>query len=230
MPTIHNAKMLEKKWLGDKTGQGFYKKAGKDAEGRDLRHVLDWQTLDYLPSTRPKIPAIEMAKPIEQTGARLQQLLHGDPARDKAAAFYWPFLTELFTYAANRISADDSQPARDVVAIDQAMKTGFNWELGPFEMMDAVGPRVTTHKMQAQGAPVAIKCREITGRWRELVQGRSGDRFRTAVLSTRLRASTSRCRLRSGVSSIATVKKSRGGSEEESGCVADRSGERRSCD
>ncbi len=149
------AAMLEKKWLGDKVGQGFYRKAGKDAEGRDLRHVLDWQTLDYTPSTRPKIPAIEMAKPIEQTSARINQLLHADLEKDKAAAFYWPFLTELFTYAANRISADDTEPARSVFDIDQAMKSGFNWELGPFEMMDAAGPRVTTYRMLAQGRPVS---------------------------------------------------------------------------
>ncbi len=60
-------KMLERKWLGDKTKQGFYKKEGRDAEGRDLRHVLDWETLDYKPSMRPKFPAIEMAKNIEHT-------------------------------------------------------------------------------------------------------------------------------------------------------------------
>ena len=96
-------KMLEKKWLGDKSKQGFYKKEGKDAEGRDLRHVLDWQTLDYKPSMRPKFPAIEMAKNVESSHARIAQLLHGDASKDKAAAFYWPFLTELFTYSANRV-------------------------------------------------------------------------------------------------------------------------------
>jgi 3-hydroxyacyl-CoA dehydrogenase len=148
-------KMLENKWLGDKAGQGFYKKAGKDPEGRDLRHVLDWQTLDYKPSTRPKLPALELAKPIEQTAARIKQLLHAGPAKDKASAFYWPLLTELFTYAANRVAADGTQPAADIVAIDQAMKTGFNWELGPFEMMDAAGVRETTDKMRAQGQPIA---------------------------------------------------------------------------
>jgi 3-hydroxyacyl-CoA dehydrogenase len=148
-------KMLENKWLGDKTGQGFYKKAGKDQEGRDLRHVLDWQTLDYRPAERPKFPALEMAKPVEQTAARIKQLLHADPSKDKAAAFYWPLLTELFTYAANRLSSDGSEPAQDIVAIDQAMKTGFNWELGPFEMMDAAGVRETTYKMLAEGKPVS---------------------------------------------------------------------------
>jgi 3-hydroxyacyl-CoA dehydrogenase len=148
-------KMLENKWLGDKVGQGFYKKAGKDAEGRDLRHVLDWQTLDYKPSTRPKFPALEMAKPVEDVRARIKQLLHADPEKDKAAKFYWPLLTELFTYAANRIANDGSQPAADIVAIDAAMKAGFNWELGPFEMMDAAGVRETTYKMLAEERPVS---------------------------------------------------------------------------
>jgi 3-hydroxyacyl-CoA dehydrogenase len=154
-------KMLDNKWLGDKVGQGFYKKAGKDAEGRDLREALDWQTLDYRAATRPKFPALELAKPIEQTGVRVAQLLHGDPAKDKAAAFYWPLLTELFTYAANRVSAGDSEPAQDIVAIDQAMKAGFNWELGPFEMMDAAGPAATTAKMRAAGAPIAANVEKL---------------------------------------------------------------------
>ena len=69
--------MLEKKWLGDKVGQGFYKKQGKDEQGRDVRLVLDWKTLEYGPSTRPKFQAIEMAKNVEATPKRVAQLLHG---------------------------------------------------------------------------------------------------------------------------------------------------------
>ena len=149
--------MLERKWLGDKVGQGFYKKAGKDDQGRDLRHVLDWQTLDYKPSLRPKFPAIEIAKNVKHTGKRLAQLLHGDAARDKAAAFYWPLLTELFTYAANRVP----EVADSIVEVDAAMKTGFNWELGPFEMMDAAGVRETTEKMRAAGLPVAANVEKL---------------------------------------------------------------------
>jgi 3-hydroxyacyl-CoA dehydrogenase len=149
--------MVQRKWLGDKTKQGFYKKEGKDAEGRDLRHVLDWQTLDYKPSMRPKIPAIEMAKNMEHTPARLAQLLHGDASKDKAAAFYWPFLTELFTYTANRVP----EIADNLVEIDQAMKAGYNWELGPFEMFDAAGVRTTTEKMRAAGAPISANVEKL---------------------------------------------------------------------
>jgi 3-hydroxyacyl-CoA dehydrogenase len=203
-------KMLENKWLGDKAGQGFYKKAGKDEEGRDLRHVLDWQTLDYKPSTRPKFPALEMAKPVEQTAARIKQLLHGDRSKDKAAAFYWPLLTELFTYAANRIAADGSQPAADIVAIDQAMKTGFNWELGPFEMMDAAGVRETTEKMRAAGAPVSKNVEALlhsgSENWyKDDPATPSGRQFFDPLTGTYKPVPVA-----PGVSSLATVKKSHG--------------------
>ena len=158
-------KMIEKKWLGDKTGQGFYKTAsgdagkssGKDAEGRSLRLVLDWRTLDYNPSVRPKFPALDMAKNVETAAARIPQLLHADASKDKAAAFYWPLLTELFTYSANRIP----EIADSIVEVDRAMKTGFNWELGPFEMFDAAGVRSTTAKMRAAGLPIAANVEKL---------------------------------------------------------------------
>jgi 3-hydroxyacyl-CoA dehydrogenase len=149
--------MIERGWLGDKAKQGFYKKEGRDEEGRDLRHVLDWQTLDYTPATRPKFPAVEMAKNVEMTAARVAQLLHGDTTKDRAAAFYWPLLTELFSYAANRVP----EIADSIVEIDEAMKTGFNWELGPFELFDAVGVRATTEKLRAAGAPIAANVERL---------------------------------------------------------------------
>jgi len=151
------ATMIENKWLGDKAKQGFYKKEGRDAEGRDLRHVLDWQTLDYKPSTRPKFPAIEMAKNVESSAVRIAQLLHAEVTKDKAAAFYWPFLTELFTYSANRVP----EIADNIVEIDRAMKAGYNWELGPFEMFDAAGVRATTEKMRAGGAAVSANVEKL---------------------------------------------------------------------
>lgn len=158
--------MLEKKWLGDKAGQGFYKKAGKDAEGRDLRQVLDWRSLQYRPAERPKFPALEMAKNVDSTPARVAQLLHGDAKQDKAARFYWPLLTELFTYAANRVSDKGDEPAASIVEVDTAMRTGYNWELGPFELFDAVGVRATTEKMRAAGEPVAANVERLL-KWAE---------------------------------------------------------------
>ena len=78
--------MLERRWLGDKTKQGFYKKE-KDAEGNEIRLALDWKTLQYLPAARPKIPALEMAKNAENLPDRLAQLLAGNVHKDKAASF-----------------------------------------------------------------------------------------------------------------------------------------------
>jgi 3-hydroxyacyl-CoA dehydrogenase len=213
-PFIH--KMLENKWLGDKTGQGFYKKVGKDERGRDIRHVLDWRSLDYIPATRPKIPALEMAKPIEQTSARIAQLLHADATKDKAAAFYWPFLTELFTYAANRISADDSEPAQSVVEIDAAMRTGFNWELGPFEMMDATGPRATTYRMIAEGRPVSPNVEKLLNYRHAIAEpGPTWYKDDPTTPSGRqyfdpLDGVYKPVPIAAGVSSLATIKKSRG--------------------
>lgn len=198
-------KMIEKQWLGDKTGRGFYQKQGRDAEGRDIRHVLDWQTLDYKPSTRPKFAALDMAKNLESAAARIPQLLHADPLKDKAAAFYWPLLTELFTYAANRIP----EIADNIVAVDQAMKTGFNWELGPFEMFDAAGVRATTERMQAQHQPIAANVEKL------LAVGESWYKDDPAVPSGRLffdpvTSTYKPVPMTDGVSSLAIINKAHG--------------------
>src|ERR1700730_2641748 len=150
------ATMLENKWRGDKTKQGFYKKQ-KNAEGKEDRLVMDWHTLEYKPAAKPKLPALEMAKNVDSLPDRIKQLVHGDATKDKAAAFYWPVMTELWTYAANRIP----EISDDIVEIDVAMKTGFNWELGPFEMGDAAGVRETVEKMRAEGKPVAAHAERL---------------------------------------------------------------------
>jgi len=117
-------KMLKKKMLGDKTKGGFYKKQ-KSAEGEE-RFGLDWKTLEYRPTKRAKFAALEMAKNVENTGERLKMLLGGDPAKDKAAAFYWATLSDLWTYAANRIP----EISDNIVEIDRAMQLGFtgSWD------------------------------------------------------------------------------------------------------
>ncbi len=139
-------KMLENRWLGDKAGQGFYKRVGKDEQGRDIRLALDWKALEYRPAGRPKFPSLEMAKNAEALPERLRMLLAGDPRKDKAAAFYRPLLTQLWNYAATCLPeiADDPAP------IDRAMRAGFNWELGPFEMWDAVGVKQTIGEGNSQ--------------------------------------------------------------------------------
>ena len=141
--------MFERKWFGDKTGQGFYKKE-RGADGKEARLTLDLNALEYLPAARPKIPELEMAKSHESAAARIRALLAGNPERDKAARFYGRILPELWAYAANRIG----EVADTAVDIDRAMKAGFNWELGPFEMWDAAGFVETVEKMRARGQAI----------------------------------------------------------------------------
>src|SRR5947209_9810674 len=135
-------KMLANKWLGDKTRQGFYRKE-KSADG-EQRFALDWKTLEYKPQGKVRFAEIDAVKNAKTTGERLKMLLAGD-SKSKVTQFYWTVLSDLWTYAANRIP----EIAESVVEIDQAMKTGFNWELGPFELWDAVGVVETAAKMPA---------------------------------------------------------------------------------
>src|ERR1700751_3878410 len=120
--------MLERKWLGDKTRGGFYKKS-KAADGKTERLALDWRTLEYHPRHKPKLAALEMARNVEDTGARLRMLLglegSGPQKGDKAGAFLWAALSDLWTYSANRVP----EISNSVVEIDRAMRLGFNWEV-----------------------------------------------------------------------------------------------------
>jgi len=144
------AEIVKRGWLGDKAGQGFYKKV-RGADGKDARLVLDIATFEYRPSARPVLPALDMAKNAATVQERLRLLLANDPAKDKAARFLWPFLSTLWNYAADRIG----EVSGDAVSIDRAMKAGFNWELGPFEMWDAVGVRESVAHMKSLQLPVS---------------------------------------------------------------------------
>ena len=160
LPEFFN-QMLQQKWLGDKTKGGFYKKA-KGGEGKeDERLALDWKTLEYHPRQKPKFPALDMAKNVDDTGARLRMLLglagSGPQKGDKAAAFLWTALTELWTYSANRVP----EISDTIVEIDRAMKLGFNWELGPFELWDAAGVEATVARMKKEGKPVAASVEKL---------------------------------------------------------------------
>jgi 3-hydroxyacyl-CoA dehydrogenase len=150
------AEMIKRGWLGDKTGQGFYKKS-KGADGKELRLVLDLKTFEYRPSAKPALPALEMAKNAATLPERLRLLLANDPAKDKAAGFLWPFLAALWNYSADRIG----EVAGDIASIDRAMRSGFNWEMGPFEMWDAAGVESTVARMKALSLPVSPKVQAL---------------------------------------------------------------------
>lgn len=146
--------MLERKLLGDKVKSGFYKKI-KGPQGEE-RQVIDWKTLEYHPAQKAKIPSLEMAKNIEDMGERLRTILAGDP-KDKAAQFILTTLSELWTYSANRIP----EIADSVVEIDQAMRMGFNWEAGPFEVWDFAGVEQTVARMKKEGKPVSANAEKL---------------------------------------------------------------------
>jgi 3-hydroxyacyl-CoA dehydrogenase len=155
--------MIERKWLGDKTKGGFYKKA-KSRDGKeDERLALDWKTLEYHPRQKPKFAALDMAKNIEDTGTRLRTLLglegSGPQKGDKAGAFLWSSLSDLWTYSANRVP----EISDSIVEIDQAMRLGFSWELGPFELWDAAGVEATVGRMKKDGKPVAANVEKLLG-------------------------------------------------------------------
>jgi 3-hydroxyacyl-CoA dehydrogenase len=152
--------MLQRKWLGDKTKGGFYKKV-KSQGKEDERMALDWKTLEYHPRRKPKFAALDMAKNVEDTGARLRMLLGMDGSapqkNDKAGAFLWASLSDLWTYCANRVP----EISDSIVEIDRAMRLGFNWELGPFELWDAAGVEVTFDRMKKEGKPIAAKVEQL---------------------------------------------------------------------
>lgn len=124
-------KMVENNWLGSKTGQGFYKKS-KDAQGNREILSLDLETLEYREKARASFPTLEMAKPIDDLKQRTKMLVQG---QDKAGEFYRQMFGGLFAYVTNRIP----EISEDLYKIDDAIKAGFGWKLGPFETWDILG-------------------------------------------------------------------------------------------
>jgi 3-hydroxyacyl-CoA dehydrogenase len=133
-------KMIDNKWFGDKTGQGFYKKV-KNKEGKSEILALDLKTLEYKPSQKVKFATLELTKPIDKLKERLKILVAG---KDKAGEFYRATFAGLFQYASNRIP----EISDELYRIDDALKGGFGWDLGPFEYWDAIGVKEAVALME----------------------------------------------------------------------------------
>ncbi|MFK7003002.1 3-hydroxyacyl-CoA dehydrogenase NAD-binding domain-containing protein [Flavobacterium covae] len=131
-------KMMENKWLGSKTKQGFYKKEGKDILSLDL------DTLEYRANKKASFATLEMTKTIEKPIDRFKVLVKG---KDKAGDFYRKNFSAMFAYVSNRVP----EITDDFYKIDDAMKAGFGWENGPFEIWDAIGVQKGIEMMQAEG-------------------------------------------------------------------------------
>ncbi|SEM92441.1 3-hydroxyacyl-CoA dehydrogenase/enoyl-CoA hydratase family protein [Lihuaxuella thermophila] len=138
-------KMVENKWLGEKSGQGFYKKVKTDA-GKEIL-ALDPKTMEYRPSKKLKARSLDQAKRAKSLPEQLQALVYADDAAGKLA---WYITKKVLIYSANRLH----EIADDIVSVDQAMKWGFNWELGPFEMWDAIGVEKSVARMREEGETI----------------------------------------------------------------------------
>jgi 3-hydroxyacyl-CoA dehydrogenase len=141
--------MARRKWLGDKTGQGFYKRA-KGGEGEKEIRTLDLQTMEYRPRQKARLASIEAGKAVEDTRERLRALLtplFEGAKTDKAQQFIWGGISEMCLYAGRRMP-EISDHIEDV---DRAMRWGFAWELGPFEMVDAIGLPAFAEQIKKEG-------------------------------------------------------------------------------
>lgn len=136
-------KMVENGWLGSKSKQGFYKK-GKDENGKKAIFELNLETLEYGPKSRVKFPTLDLAKQEDDLKTRLKILASG---KDKAGEFYRSIFTNLFKYVSNRIP----EISDELYRIDHAMTAGFGWDIGPFELWDAVGIKTSVGLMQQMG-------------------------------------------------------------------------------
>jgi 3-hydroxyacyl-CoA dehydrogenase len=135
--------MVENKWLGDKTKQGFYKKI-KGENGNDTILALDYRAMEYRPRRKGSFQSLEMAKAIESVRDRTSMLAYAD---DRAGSFIWKVLSAILLYSARRVP----EITDEIIHIDNAMKWGFNWDLGPFETWDALGIEKSARKMEAEG-------------------------------------------------------------------------------
>jgi 3-hydroxyacyl-CoA dehydrogenase len=141
-PSPFIQQMIKNQWLGQKTKQGFYKKVKK--EGKEKTLVLDHEKLDYRPQQKANFPSVEMGKNIDDVRERIKTLVYSP---DRGGQFAWRVLKKTLLYSAEKIP----EISDDIVNIDRAMKWGYNWELGPFEIWDAIGLKSSVKKMEKEG-------------------------------------------------------------------------------
>jgi 3-hydroxyacyl-CoA dehydrogenase len=152
--------MLRRGWLGEKSGRGFYQRVKKGAESEIL--TLDLKTMDYRSRQKARFASIEIARPIEDTRERLRAMLApalAGQGGDKANQFLWGAISRTCLYAARRIT----EIADSVVEIDRAMRWGFGWELGPFEVWDTVGVATMARQLEKEGETLPPVVTQLLG-------------------------------------------------------------------
>ncbi len=146
-------KMMDNKWLGDKTGQGFYKKTTDD-KGKRVILSLDFDSMSYRPQKKTDFPILSKTKTIENVADRFPILISGD---DKASEFYRNIFGTTFAYVSNRIP----EITDDIYKIDDALKAGYGWEHGPFQIWDAIGLNKGVELATARGLTPAPWIQEM---------------------------------------------------------------------
>ncbi len=149
--------LIGKGYLGNKSGQGFYKK--EKVEGKSRISYYDYTTGEYSPLAKPKFGSIGMIKQVDNPAEKIRMLVGAD---DRAAEYGWRTLRDVLIYTCNRIP----EITDNVVSIDNAMRWGFNWELGPFEMLDAIGLEYFAKRVAEDGVAVPEKIRGIDSFYR----------------------------------------------------------------
>src|ERR1700722_13308515 len=137
MPEFHRM-IVERGWLGEKSGQGFYKRVGKERE----IHAIDLKTLEYHPAAKVRFPSADAARNIEDLAERLRVLVKGT---DRVGTFLWKLYSDLFLYSAGMVPLISDR----IVEIDRAMRWGYANKLGPFELWDALGFEDVCRRLEA---------------------------------------------------------------------------------
>ncbi len=150
-------KMIDAGQLGNKSKQGFYKK--EMAGGKKQIFYYDYTTGEYKPLAKPKYASVQMVKQIDDPGQKVKMVVG---AKDKGAEFAWKSIRDTLIYTVNRIP----EIADDVVNIDNAMRWGFNWEIGPFEMLDAIGVQAFVKRAEKDGVKVPDSLKEVESFYR----------------------------------------------------------------
>ena len=208
LPPPFMKEMMDRKWLGDKTGQGFYKRVGPK---KDI-HAIDWHTFEYHLANKVKFPSTEQAKAMEDLPQRLRYLVSQD---DRAGKFLWSLFSDTFLYCAERIPEISDR----IVEIDRAMRWGYAHTYGPFELWDALGFEETAKRMESEGRtlPASIVKMLSSGAKSFYQAADATDSPKTQYFDLNA-GGYADLEVRPGVTVLADVKRARGVVKKNAGC------------
>ncbi|HWB86027.1 MAG TPA: 3-hydroxyacyl-CoA dehydrogenase/enoyl-CoA hydratase family protein [Bryobacteraceae bacterium] len=195
-------RMIAKGWLGEKSGQGFYRRVGKGAE-KEIQ-AIDRRTLDYHPAQKPRLPAVDVARNIENLGQRVRMLINGT---GRESIFLWRLFRDVFLYSASMVP----EIADRTVEIDRAMRWGYAHRLGPFEMWDTLGIEDTVARMHTEGCAVPENVVQMLAKGAKSFYEASDRDGQPGTQYFDLNASSYReLEIRPGVVSLSEIKRARG--------------------